>query len=71
MNYLTPADVQERLQCGRRQACRLMRLAGALELGETLKTATLGGAPVHGRHTSEAWSLAYAYRDVLSRRAVA
>lgn len=37
MNYLTPEDVQARLGCGRRQAFRLMRLAGAWELGESLR----------------------------------
>ena len=36
-----------------------------------LETAGAGGGTVQRRHTPESWSLAYAYRDVLSRRAAA
>lgn len=45
--------------------------AAAVDGRGRLDTAGDGWAPVQNRHSAPAWSLAYAYRDVLSRRAVA
>ena len=45
--------------------------ANAEERQKPLCAAVAGNKTVQRRHTPQAWSLAYAYRDVLSRRAVA
>lgn len=90
MTYLTPEDVQRRLGCGRVQARRLMREAGAWDLGRSLRiseeawerwvkqreTGSTSGARNGERNNDAtalpaAWSIAYAYRDVLSRGSAA
>ena len=73
MNYLTPEDVQARLRKRtlRSKSLEIAEVAQAVERQKPLGDAVSGNRTVQRRHTPAAWALAYAYRDVLIRRAAA